>query len=390
MISFVNGIFFSILYLNYDKLENHDNYEKQNKENMDFILKSPITADLDYPIIADHRIANIVRLDQIPEAAIEHAKQNLHIAYQHTSHGSQIISGMNYLPNFKENNQGTVGLYAWNDGPLEGFLDIDDNFAGWGDLGHLGDLTWAEQTRKYLNDSNHADVNVIIWSWCGGVSDNTEEGINIYLNEMNSLENEYPDVLFVYMTGHADGSGIEGNLHIRNQQIRDYCIANNKILYDFYDIECYNPDGIYFGDKYMNDACAYDSDGDTYPDSNWAEEWQANHTKDVDWYECSPAHASTAHVMGNMKAYAAWWLFSVLAGWNSTTITTNTEATSTSTTSSDTSSSSSDSTNDTNNSENADTSDNLFDNKPALIGLGFTMGIFVLLGGVYSLIKKNW
>lgn len=382
MISFANGFFFGFLYSNEGDLRNNHKIEHLNSENINKMIQSPLKADLDNPIIADHRIANIVRLDQIPETAIEQAKQALHIAYQHTSHGSQIISGMNYLPNFKENNGGTLGLYAWNDGPLEGALDIDDYFADGGDLGHLGDLTWAEQTRTYLDDSNHADVNVIMWSWCGGVSDNTEEGINTYLNEMNSLENEYPNVLFIYMTGHADGSGLEGNLHIRNQQIRDYCIANNKILYDFYDIECYNPDGDYFGDKYMTDACDYDSDGDTYPDSNWAEEWQENHTKDIEWYECSPAHASTAHVMGNMKAYAAWWLFSVLAGWNSTITST--------TTSSSSSSTSSDSTNDTSNSQNADTSDNLFDNKPVIIGLGFTMGMFVLLGGVYSLIKKNW
>ena len=69
-------------------------------------------------------------------------------------------------------------------------------------------------------DTNN--INVVIWSWCGGVSDNTEEGINIYLNAMNQLEEDYPDVKFVYMTGHLDGTGEEGNLHIRNEQIRKF------------------------------------------------------------------------------------------------------------------------------------------------------------------------
>ena len=49
---------------------------------------------------------------------------------------------------------------------------------------------------------------------------------------MNKLENEYPNVHFVYMTGHLDGSGLNGNLHIRNEQIRNYCKNNNKILFD--------------------------------------------------------------------------------------------------------------------------------------------------------------
>ena len=63
---------------------------------------------------------------------------------------------------------------------------------------------------------------------------------------------------FVYMTGHLDGYGLTGNLHIRNEQIRAYCAANKKILYDFADIESYNPDGVYFGDKDANDNCDYD------------------------------------------------------------------------------------------------------------------------------------
>ena len=54
---------------------------------------------------------------------------------------------------------------------------------------------------------------------------------------MNQLEIDYPNVKFVYMTGHLDGSGANGNLNLRNEQIRAYARANNKILYDFADIE---------------------------------------------------------------------------------------------------------------------------------------------------------
>ncbi len=72
------------------------------------------------------------------------------------------------------------------------------------------------------------------------------------------------------MTGHTDGAALTGNVPTRNKQIRDYCLANNKILYDFADIESYDPDGDYFGDKLVNDACDYDSDGDGTRDSNWA------------------------------------------------------------------------------------------------------------------------
>ena len=52
---------------------------------------------------------------------------------------------------------------------------------------------------------------------------------------------------FVYMTGHTDGTGLDGTLHLRNQEIRNYCKANDKVLYDFEDIESYDPDGRYLG-----------------------------------------------------------------------------------------------------------------------------------------------
>ena len=58
------------------------------------------------------------------------------------------------------------------------------------------------------------------------------------------------------MTGHTDGSGLTVSSHVRNQQIRDYCEANGKILYDFEDIESYDPDGTYFGDRNVTDSCA--------------------------------------------------------------------------------------------------------------------------------------
>ncbi|UYP47466.1 hypothetical protein NEF87_003751 [Candidatus Lokiarchaeum ossiferum] len=269
------------------------------------------------PIIADHTIINTTRFDQIPESIINQTKDALHIAYGHTSHGSQVTEGMSPLSAFKEANGGTEGLYDWHDGPEAGSLDLDDYFMS-GDLGHNGDLAWAASTRTYLDNSANSDVNVVMWSWCGGVSDNTEEGINIYLNEMNSLESEYPGVKFVYMTGHASSSGTGelGNTHIRNQQIRDYCVTNSKILFDFYDIECYDPDGNEYFTRNVTDGCYYDGDGDGSYDStsNWATEWQDSHTQDVDWYSCGSAHSQPLNA--NMKAYAAWWMFCRIAGWD--------------------------------------------------------------------------
>jgi hypothetical protein len=137
---------------------------------------------------------------------------------------------------------------------------------------------------------------MVMWSWCGGCSDNTEEGINIYLNAMNGLEQDYPGVTFIYMTGHLDGGGPEGNLYLRNNQIRDYCNNNDKILFDFADIESYDPDGIYYPDA--SDAC------------EWCYDWCAI-------YPCPDCGCAHSHCFNcYLKGKAWWWMMARIWGWN--------------------------------------------------------------------------
>jgi len=253
-------------------------------------------------MIIDHTQAN---LSLLSPSDIENAKSKLHIAYGHTSHGSQIISGMEGLVDFK----GTA--YSFNNGGTDGALDLRDRpFSGASDLGNPDRTAWATATRNYLD--NNPDINVVIWSWCGQVSSANEEDINTYLNLMNQLESDYPAVKFVYMTGHLDGSGEEGNLNIRNEQIRTYCRENKKLLYDFAEIESYDPEG---DTNYMllnaNDGCYYDSDGNGSQDTNWAIEWQNSHEEGVDWYNCGSAHSQPLNA--NLKAYAVWNLWASIA-----------------------------------------------------------------------------
>ncbi len=268
----------------------------------------------DIAMVADHTCTDLM---QIPQQWIDAARTNLHVAYGHTSHGSQLTEGMTGLVAFA--NAGGLGLshptdiFAWNDGGVGGALDLRDTpFSGASDLGNPDRTAWAASTRSYLDA--HSDVNVVIWSWCGQVSSASETDIDTYLSLMTGLEQDYPGVTFVCMTGHLDGGGLGGNLHLRNEQIRDYCRTNNKVLYDFADIESYDPDGAYFGDKLANDACAYDTDGDDSRDGNWALEWQSAHSEGVDWYDCGSAHSEALNA--NRKAYAAWWLWARLAGWS--------------------------------------------------------------------------
>jgi len=258
------------------------------------------TARAAEPIIIDHTCTD---LSQIPSYWIEQAKQYLRLSYGHTSHGSQPITGMAIL----KNNPAYGGLYAFNtDGAIQtGVLSLADGTPP-DDLGHNGDTSWADRTRTYL-DAQGSNRNVVIWSWCGGVSDNTEAGIDAYLNAMSQLEADYPDVTFVYMTGHLDGTGTAGNLNARNDQIRNYCIANNKVLYDFADIESYDPDGDGFLALHADDNCDYDGG------NNWASQWCGAHPGDELCADCTCAHSQPLNC--NLKARAFWWMLARIAGW---------------------------------------------------------------------------
>ena len=59
-----------------------------------------VKADRDSPLIIDHTHAHTFHQDPIGDSAIIDTKNKLHIAYEHTSHGSQIIDGMTALAPF--------------------------------------------------------------------------------------------------------------------------------------------------------------------------------------------------------------------------------------------------------------------------------------------------
>lgn len=259
-------------------------------------------------LVIDH---NFTQLYAYSQSQYQLAKDTLHIAYGHTSHGSQVTTGMSSMVGFI--NGGGLGMsmpsnfFSYNNGGTAGALDLHDNFKP-NDLGYS---TWSTDTRDYLNDPANSDTNVIMWSWCGQVSGASSDDIDNYLNTMSTLEADYPDVTFVYMTGHVDGSAPGSNLLLRNQQIRDYVITNGKTLFDFADIESWDPDGNYYGDKLLTDALDYDSDGNGSRDKNWAEDWRAAHTEGTDWFNASAAHSDALNA--NVKAYAAWSMFAEIA-----------------------------------------------------------------------------
>jgi hypothetical protein len=265
-------------------------------------------------LIIDHTCTNLAA---VPVEYIVAAKAQFKMTYGHTSHGSQIITGMDVLfgqdtlfGRFNDYNHYRYG--GSNPVAPANKLSLWD-YVPDGDLGAPDRTTWAALTRTMLSNSNGAfaiyphNRNLVMWSWCGEVSWASEADINTYLTLMNQLETDFPNVKFVYMTGHLDGSGVAGTLNVRNEQIRTYCRNNNKTLFDFADIESYDPDGDYFLNLGATDGCDYSG-------GNWAVQWCAQHPGDPLCQSCDCAHSQPLNC--NRKARAFWWMLSRLAGWN--------------------------------------------------------------------------
>ena len=224
------------------------------------------------PIIADHTA--VAAFDSIPPEYIERAKDEVDVHYTHTSHGSQLVTGMDMLEAERD------------------LFDVPSGFLteAYGDLGQNGSLDWVDKAHEAAGD-----YDVVMWSWCGGVAKSTRDPVEPYLRAMQDLEREYPEVTFVYMTGHVDKWRVD-ELRERNQRIRDFCEKNDKVLYDFADIESWDLAGTFHEDA--GDDCAWCKD---HCASNPCPSCE----------ECAHSHCLNCYIKG--KAF--WWMMARLAGW---------------------------------------------------------------------------
>lgn len=269
----------------------------------DVPLPTPTPEPVVGGLLVDHHAAQA--FDQIPDEWLERAKE-LTFHYAHTSHGSQIMSGLHALaetdpkyaiaqimagstpPSTLNCSSGSLCIYDGN--PPETYITPEDYWSTEG----------GKDRTRAVADTGLFDFSM--WAWCAQQSSNSEETVNQYLNTMDGFEQEYASMRFILMTGHSHSTN---QTLIRNNNIvLDYAGANDKIIFDFADIERYDPAGNYYPNA--DDAC------------DWCTDWCNAHPEDCQDLPSSCAHSHPLQC--KLKAQAFWWMMARLAGWDGTPV----------------------------------------------------------------------
>jgi hypothetical protein len=247
-------------------------------------------------IIIDHTSTN---MEEIPLTIIDDIQENIKWQYAHYSHGSQLLCGLQLIEDSNPTYSVAIGGGYNGTNSIPPYLptELGALCIYNGNCGYTIENTnyWKpEQSNHCVENTLNANptINVSGWQWCEELNSYSEAQVQEYLVAMNAYELQFPNVTFVYMTSNAQATGSFGyNRHLRCEQIRNYCIANNKVLYDFADLDSW----------YNGEHSTYLYNGEEIPQQHAA----------YNGTDCG--HANDLNSIN--KGRAVWGLMARLRGW---------------------------------------------------------------------------
>jgi hypothetical protein len=272
----------------------------------DFMIYLPLVTNKNgsaNPLIVNHLNTDV---HEIPDYWINEARK-LVIHYAHTSHGSQILTGLQWLeaqdPKYNVSIIASGVVAQPPDSTAMGFYD-GNNYSGTTYI--TPDMYWESAAGIQKTQSVVATgwFDISLWTWCGQMSDYSVTQVETYMAVLDQLERDYPALRTVYYTGHTDGSTQASTLWRNNNLVRAYAQDNGKALFDFADIESYDPAGTFY--PTANDACP------------WCATWCSDHPTSFECQnlgqmgDCAHSHK----LQCALKAQAFWQLMARMAGWD--------------------------------------------------------------------------
>jgi len=245
------------------------------------------------PLVIDHECTD---LSKIPVEWIDSAKSQMRMYYGHASHGEQVTGGLSLT---EDADPFFAFAFDYRKLPSDAnAFTVND------DLGVNPALFWQtsygmDRTRAALNEN--PSINISMFMWCIELNTWTAGQVEEYFDSMEVLETEFPEVTFIYTTGNAQFQGGDGyNRWLRNEQIREYCTASDKVLFDFADL----------------DAWWFDPDTPGWEQGTYTYDGHVVPTQHSRYYGDEWGH--TTFESCEVKGRATWWMVSMLSGWTAT------------------------------------------------------------------------
>jgi uncharacterized protein (TIGR03437 family) len=244
-------------------------------------------------IIIDHTTTD---LSQIPDEWIDRAKKNTRMYFGHTSHGMQLSTGLMRLQSQGSKYGAAIASELPADRNALRIMDVS---------AYDWDPDFYPTVAKTLR--SNPDINIVMYVWC--TQPTTREWKSLfekYTTDMQSLERQFPNTTFVYVTGNAQEQDCAGcDRHQFNEALRRFARDNGKVLFDFGDLDVWS-----------------NGKRSTYSSPAWCSAYGCSGGMSIpaehpDWgggdYNNPCGHATYASC--DNKAKAMWWLFARLAGW---------------------------------------------------------------------------